>query len=54
MFISPSGIGIKLLVKIPKDIDNHKKYFDALEKYYNNTHFDTTSKNISRICFESY
>ena len=54
MFISPSGIGIKLLVKIPKDIENHKKYFDALEKYYNNTHFDTTSKNISRICFESY
>lgn len=54
MFISPSGIGIKLLVKIPKDIDNHKKYFDALEKYYDNTHFDTTSKNISRICFESY
>lgn len=54
MFISPSGIGIKLLVKIPKDIENHKKYFDALEKYYDNTHFDTTSKNISRICFESY
>lgn len=54
LFISPSGNGLKLIVKIPKDIENHKKYFDALEKYYNNTHFDTTSKNISRICFESY
>lgn len=54
LFISPSGNGLKLIVKIPKDIDSHKSYFDALEKYYNNNHFDTTSKNISRICFESY
>lgn len=54
VFISPSGIGLKVIVKIPKDIENHKNYFDALEKYYNNSHFDTTSKNISRICFESY
>jgi hypothetical protein len=54
LFISPSGDGLKLIVKIPKDKENHKKYFGALEKYYNNSHFDTTSKNISRICFESY
>jgi hypothetical protein len=54
LFISPSGNGLKVIVKIPKDIENHKMYFDALEKYYNNSHFDTTSKNISRICFESY
>lgn len=54
LFTSPSGNGLKVLVKIPKDIDNHKKYFDALEKYYNNNHFDTTSKNISRVCFESF
>jgi len=54
LFISPSDNGLKILVKIPCDIDNHKKYFDALEKYYDNKHFDTTSKNISRVCFESY
>jgi len=54
LFISPSGNGLKLIVKIPKDIESHKSYFDALEKYYNNNHFDTTSKNISRVCFESY
>lgn len=54
LFTSPSGNGLKLLVKIPLEIDNHKKYFDALEKHYNNNHFDTTSKNISRVCFESY
>lgn len=54
LFTSPSGNGLKVLVKIPLEIDNHKKYFDALEKHYNNNHFDTTSKNISRVCFESY
>jgi hypothetical protein len=53
-FISPSGNGIKVLVKIPCDIENHKKYFDALEKHFDNKHFDTTTKNISRVCFESY
>lgn len=53
-FISPSGNGMKVLVKIPKDFENHKLYFGAIEKHFNNTHFDTTSKNISRICFESY
>ena len=53
-FISPSGNGFKLLVKIPAEIENHKLYFDSLAEYYNNSHFDITSKNISRICFESY
>jgi hypothetical protein len=54
IFISPSGNGFKLLVKIPPEIENHKQYFESLADYYNNPHFDTTSKNISRICFESY
>lgn len=53
-FISPSGNGFKLLVKIPTEIPNHKLYFEALADYFNNSHFDVTSKNISRICFESY
>jgi len=54
VFLSPSGKGLKVLVKIPCDIENHKKYFNALEAYFNNPHFDTTSKNISRVCYESY
>jgi hypothetical protein len=53
-FISPSGNGFKLLIKIPTEIPNHKLYFEALADYFTNSHFDTTSKNISRICFESY
>jgi len=54
VFLSPSGKGLKALVKIPKDIDNHVNYFNALEKHYNNDRFDRTSKNISRVCYESY
>jgi hypothetical protein len=54
VFISPSGLGLKVLVKIPADIDNHKNFFNSLEKHYNNPRFDTTSKNISRVCYESH
>lgn len=54
VFISPSGNGLKVLVKIPSDIDNHVNYFNSLEKYFDSKYFDTTSKNISRVCYESY
>lgn len=54
VFVSPSGNGLKAIVKIPKDPSNHKRYFDALQTYYNSKYFDVTSKNISRVCYESY
>jgi len=54
VFISPSGNGLKVLVKIPADSENHVKYFNSLEKYFNSPYFDKTSKNISRVCYESY
>ena len=54
VFISPSGNGLKLLVKIPNDAENHVKYFKSLEKYYDTNYFDTTCKNLSRVCYESY
>jgi len=54
VFISPSGNGLKVLIKIPSDPDNHKNYFNSLEKYFNSPYFDKTSKNISRVCYESY
>lgn len=54
VFTSPSGDGLKALVRIPKDPMNHKKYFNALQKYYNCDEFDVTCKNISRVCYESY
>ena len=33
IFISPSGNGLKVLVKIPSDGDNHKNYFNALDEH---------------------
>jgi|14BtaG_2_1085337.scaffolds.fasta_scaffold03280_7 hypothetical protein len=54
VFISPSGNGLKALVKIPKEPNNHKNYFMSLEKYFNSSYFDKTSKNVSRVCYESY
>lgn len=51
-FISPSGDGLKVLVKIPADIQNHSAhYLGLIDKY---PKLDTTSQNISRVCFISY
>jgi hypothetical protein len=54
VFISPSGNGLKVLVKIPADPENHINYFNSLEKHFNSIYFDKTSKNLSRVCYESY
>jgi len=54
VFISPSGNGLKVLVKIPPIVDDHKSYFLSLQKYYDSEYFDKTCKNISRVCYESY
>ena len=54
VFISPSGLGLKVLIKIPTDIQNHKNYFNSLQTYFNSDHFDIATKNISRVCYESY
>jgi len=54
VFVSPSGNGLKVLIKIPSDADNHIKYFTSLKSEFDSTYFDTTSKNISRVCYESY
>lgn len=54
VFISPSGNGLKVIVKIPADAENHTNYFNSLEKYFNSPYFDKTSKNLSRVCYESY
>jgi len=53
-WISPSGKGVKALVKIPKDIENHTLYFNSLREYYNHPKWDNSGSDISRFCFESY
>ena len=54
VFISPSGKGLKALVLVPAEPENHTKYFKALENHFDDEHFDKTSKNVSRVCYESY
>jgi len=53
-FISPSGLGLKVLVKIPAEEDNHKKFFNSLQHHYGSEFFDQTCKNVSSVCYESY
>lgn len=50
-FISPSGDGLKVLVRIPAEKEKHRGYYRGLVKMFPN--LDSTSKNESRICFES-
>lgn len=54
IFTSPSGDGLKVIVKIPPSIEQHRNYFLGLEKHFANKHFDKTSLNVSRVCYESY
>lgn len=55
LFISPSGNGIKGVVKIPKcnKID-HERYFKAFQREYNYLYFDKSNCNVDRVCYESY
>jgi hypothetical protein len=52
-FVSPSGNGVKALVKIPQSIKDHKKYYEAICETFD-TKLDTATKDISRVCYESY
>ncbi len=57
IFTSPSGNGLKVIVKIPKckTNDEHNLRFDAISKYWKNCkYFDKNVKGVSRVCFESY
>ena len=55
LFTSPGGKGLKVVIKIPKSTkDEHKRRFQAFQKFFNSDYFDPTSCNVSRVCFESY
>ena len=54
-FRSPSGNGLKVLVRIPKSTpQEHERRFRAYQKYINSDYFDIACKDVSRVCFESY
>lgn len=52
-FISPSGDGLKVIVKIPTSIENHAASCRALKDYFKNEKLDNF-EDVARVCFESY
>lgn len=56
-FKSPSGNGIKLIVKVNRSIETHLEQFLSLEKYYldeYNIEIDSACKDVSRCMLLSY
>lgn len=53
-FTSPSGDGVKVIVKIPKDIPNHSKYASSLGLYFQKESEWDDLKDIARACYESH
>lgn len=52
-FLSPSGTGYKVLVKIPPSIEDHEDYFNSLQDYFGLSTFDSKVKNIATGCFDT-
>ena len=53
LFLSPSGDGLKLVVKIPPSEKTHPMSAAALSDYYNDENLDEF-RDVSRVCFESF
>jgi hypothetical protein len=54
LFTSPSGDGLKAVVRIPPDAKTHKGSFDALMEHFGIEQFDPKNYNLSRVCYESF
>jgi hypothetical protein len=56
-FISPSGNGLKILVKINSDKANHKEAFLEVQAHYETIlklEIDKSGKDVTRLCFYSW
>ena len=56
-FISPSGNGLKILVKINSDKADHKEAFLLVQAHYENIlklEIDKSGKDLTRLCFYSW
>ena len=56
-FLSPSGKGVKLAIRVSDDPEKHADSFHAAEKYFLEKHkvkLDPSCKDINRICFTSW
>jgi len=56
LFISPSGNGIKGVIKVSNELtkETHPKVFKEFQKQFDLDYFDIINSNIDRVCFESY
>ncbi|MGE0638118.1 MAG: BT4734/BF3469 family protein, partial [Bacteroidia bacterium] len=56
-FVSPSGHGMKILIRLSTEVKFHKEAFIALEhhflKHYN-VEIDKSGKDVNRLCFVSH
>lgn len=53
-FISPSGKGVKAIIRTKNEPEKYESYYRAICKKYADVHLDSKTKDISRLCFESY
>lgn len=56
-FVSPSELGIKILIKVDSKPIYHKQAFDQVKEYYEkvlSVPVDKSGKDITRLCFFSY
>ena len=56
-FISPSGNGLKILVKVSSTKAEHKETFLAIQDHYEkllNLEIDKSGKDVTRLCFYSW
>lgn len=57
LWLSPSGQGLKGIVKIDSDVNKHKYVFNALRIYFLNNYkidLDKSGSDVSRLCFSSW
>ena len=55
VWTSPSGNGLKALIRIPKcNKDEHRLRALAFNKYFNSKYFDKAQATLEQTCFESY
>lgn len=56
LFISPSGDGLKAVLRVSNELDkySHPKVFAQFYSDFKYPYFDKSNSNIDRVCFESY
>ena len=55
-FISPSGSGLKVIVKVDSDLENHRLAFNQVKEYYEKEFgykVDRSGSDVTRLCFMS-